>query len=513
MKISIEKIKNELFEEAETRYKIILLFNIISFILTIVFAFLTLIKFNDLFQSLMIYTYFLLFIVLNILFFLWDKKYLKYRNIAEELRMIQFNKANLQIDITPEKKCYLIPRILTNATTSNNVDVSYDTDYFENHNLKFSLLQNIFFTQQNYIYHARFYSSIMWVLFITTIILIIILALSLNITTKGTTIFQIILSFINLITTAKYYLIYQSFKNKSDALKELDAELVKTNSENENKSLSLLIEYNSLIIDSYPTFTCIYKKHQNVLNIAWNERITSLDKAKFLTDFKENIEKDIKHLLLPLKNFIYKGYVIIGSYLDHSFVNGKSDLDILLVFENTNKIHPEEFYNKILNILKIRFGNNLIESPPAFIVKSFGDITIEFTPCVQIEGDRYKIVTSSFQLEEICPQKYSEYFQSCNNDSDGLFYSLARELIRCKYEEHFSISSIYLKIYLSEFIKIPESDKTLLGSLKDLARIQLKKLENPVEPQKPIAPCPDKEKNEVIRKIKKYIKKLENGKS
>ncbi len=513
MKISIEKIKNELFIKAENIYKGMLRLNIITFILTIVFATLTLIPSNDLIKNLMVYTYFLLFLVLNILLFLWDKKYLSFRNIAEELRMIQFNKANLQVDISPEKKCYLIPRILTNTTTSNNVDVNYDTNYFENHNLKFSILQNIYFTQQSYNYHARYYSWIMWILFIITIVVIIIIAFFFNFTTKGTLVFQIILSFINIITSAKFYLIYQSFKNKSAALKELDTELVKANSENENKALSLLIEYNCLVVDSYPTFTSIYNKHQNVLNIAWNERVTSFDKSKLSYDFKESIEKDIKLLLLSLQNLIYKGNVIIGSYLDSSFVNGKSDLDILLVFEKNCDVSPKEFYYEILKVLKIRFGNNLIESLPGYIVKSFGDITLEFTPCFQIEDDKYQIVNSSYQFEEICPEKYSKYFQTRNNDSEGLYYSLAKEIINCKYTEGLSISSIYLKIYLSEFILAPESDRTLLGFLKELSTIQLKNIKNSIEPHKTISPCSEKEKEEILKKIGNIIKVNENGKS
>jgi len=189
-------------------------------------------------------------------------------------------------------------------------------------------------------------------------------------------------------------------------------------------------------------------------------------------------------------------------------------LDILLVFENNYEITPEEFYFEILKILKIRFGNNLIKSLPAFIVKSFGDITLEFTPCIQIESDKYQIVNSSYQFEEICPQKYSKYFQTCNNNSEGLYYSLAKEIIGCKYKEGLSISSIYLKIYLSEYIQAPESDKTLIGFFKELVEVQLKNIKNSVEPHKiMIYPCPEKEKIGVIKKMEKFIKENEKWKT
>lgn len=515
-KISIESIKTDTYKKAEYWFKGIQWFNYISFSINIAFLFLSIKFLSTYIYYIIVIAYVLAFILINVLIFICDKYYSKYRVIAEELRIIQFNKANLNIEISPEKKSYFLPCIIPISTFPYNVEFNYDANYFENQNLKFSLLQNIFFTQQNYTHHAKYYCVRMGFLLFIAIVVAIIGSISIslksNIQGSWILILQFILSFLNLIIATRYLIISKNFQHKAEILKDIDVELVKTNSENENKALSLLIEYNSLLVDSYPTFTCIYNKHQNVLNVAWNERVTSYDKTKLLSDFKDNIEKDLKLLLSSLKKIAFKENVIIGSYLDNSFVNGKSDLDILLVFENNCDITPKEFYFEIHKVLKIRFGNNLIESLPAFIIKSFGDITLEFTPCIQIESDKYHIVNSSYQFEEICPQKYSEYFKTSNYVSDGLFYSLAKEIISCKYEECFSITSIYLKIYLSEFIQDQESDKTLFGFFKELVKNQLKEIENFVEPHKPISPCPEKEKKEILEKIKKFIKENENGK-
>lgn len=510
--ISIESIKIETYKKAERWFIGMLWFNIVNFIFNIVFQVLTLYYLDNPKYHWIIFNYSIFFIILYLIIFIGDKKYAKYRNIAEELRIIQFNKANLNIEMSPEKKSYFLPCVISNTISPYNVEINFNANYFENQNLKYSLLQNIFFSQKNFRYHAGFYLASLLTFLFGTIISAIFFAIFSNCKENGTLIFQIVLAFLNLITTSRYFLIFLSFNHKAEILKDLDNELVKTNSINENKAISLLIEYNSLLIDAYPTLTCIYNKHKNILNIAWNERISSYDKTMLVFDFKENIGKDLKLLLSSLKKYIYKGYVIIGSYLDLSFVNGKSDLDILLVFESTRKIIPKEFYYEIFEVLKIRFGNNLIESLPAFIVKSFGDITLEFTPCIQIERDKYKIVNSNYIFEEICPQKYSDYFQTCNKNTDGLFYSLSKEVIECKYREYFSISSIYIKIYLSEFIQVQESDRTLVGFLKELIKVQLRGIRNSVEPHKTICPCPEKEKMEIIEKIKKFIKDNKNGK-
>ncbi len=512
MKISIESIKNDIYSKAENWYILLQALNFFSFALNLVvlgitFAYIGDSSYNSFFNGSISVSAFIYLLV-----FIFDKKYSKYRDIAEELRIIQFNKANLHVDITPEKKSYLLPNILSKCNTIYDVIIDYNTNYFENQNLKYSLLQNIYFTQESYKYHANFYEFILW--FLSSLLVGILIALSYSIKFQESQIFiiQIILYFFSLITTARYYLIYKSFKNKSNALKELDAELVKTDSANENKAISLLIEYNTLLVDSYPTFNRIYEKYNKVLNVAWNERINSYSKEKLLNDFEEYIKKDITALLTISQNLTFKEYKIIGSFLDDSFVNCKSDLDILIVLENPNQISAKDFYIEIFEILNIKFQNNLVQSKPAFIIHNFGDIIIEFTPCIQMEDDKFLIVNIDNQFEVICPQKYSEYFQTCNANSSGQFYSLSKEVIGCKYREDFSISSIYLKIYLSDFILNDYSEKTLLGFLKELVKTQLKDIQNLVEPNKKLSPCTDEEKTETLDKIEKFIKKHEDGK-
>ena len=311
-------------------------------------------------------------------------------------------------------------------------------------------------------------------------------------------------------------MIFLSFKNKAKSLKELDMELVNTNSTNENKTMSLLIEYNTLLVDSYPTFTCIYKKYQRKLNIAWYQRITSYDKVELKKDFELYIKNDLTKLLSLSKNPIHNNFKIIGSYLDDSFVNGNSDLDILLVFHNEDGIEAKNFYNDIFEILKIKFHNAIVQSIPSFIIRNFSDIALEITPCIDIGNGKYKKViidNENYKFDEICPDKYFEYFKKCNAESEGLFYSLSKEVIKCKYRECFSILSFYLKIFLSEFINEEGSDKSVLGFYKKLMKVKLKDIENPVDKKETLEPCSNEEKKGLTKKIQKFIKKSENEQS
>jgi hypothetical protein len=517
MKISIEKIKNKSYGIAELRFKNIQIINLCIFILNIFYLYWTFSFSNSTYNSTSINIYIIISVFMYILIIIWDKNYTKYRDIAEELRLIQFNKANLHVELSPEKKSYLLPKILDDIINWHDAEIDYNSNYFENQNLKYSLLQNIFLTQNSYGYHANFYLKVLWLLILTIILFLSFLVFFISkVDGNQSFILQIILTFIILVTTTRYYLVYHSFKIKSKALKELDDELTKTNSSDENKAISILLAYNTLLVDAYPTYSRIYNKHKEVLNMAWNERITSFSKETLLIDFKENIEKDLKILLSTSNTFKYKGYQIIGSYIDESFINGKSDLDILLVFEHItertkDKFTPKFFYYNVYNLLKIRFGNNLIKSLPSYIVQNFSDITIEFTPCLKVDNERFKIVNSYYNFEDIFPLKYNDYFKTCNDESSGLFNSLIIKVMKWKYNECCSISSIYLKFYLSNLIMMAGNEISLSGFLKELINTQLNNIDNPIEPNKSISACYESEKAELIEKIQNFIKRTENA--
>lgn len=67
--------------------------------------------------------------------------------------------------------------------------------------------------------------------------------------------------------------------------------------------------------------------------------------------------------------------------------------------------------------------------------------------------------------------------------------------MRWKYKENYSISSIYLKIYLSDFIQAQYSDKNLMGFLTELVRTKLQNIPNPIELDKSIFPCNESDTN------------------
>ena len=155
-KISINDIKDEKYIKAEKRFKTIQLINLITFFLNLFFLCLMVLYVDNSFSKTIINTYIVIILIISVIIFIWDNKYSKCREIAEELRMIQFNKANLQINISPEKKSYLLPYILSTNISTNNIEIDYEANYFENQNLKFSLLQNIFFYTKKLRVSCRF---------------------------------------------------------------------------------------------------------------------------------------------------------------------------------------------------------------------------------------------------------------------------------------------------------------------------------------------------------------------
>ena len=104
------------------------------------------------------------FIILSVstLDFVLDWFYSKNKEKAEKLREFEFNQVNLHLepDSRDLSEFYLeIPRKFRSGDKSLNP--KFNENYFENENIRFNLLENIYLTSQNFKHNLNFYIRVL----------------------------------------------------------------------------------------------------------------------------------------------------------------------------------------------------------------------------------------------------------------------------------------------------------------------------------------------------------------
>ena len=223
----------------------------------------------------------------------------------------------------------------------------------------------------------------------------------------------------------------------------------------------MLINYNTILCDAYPVFDFLYKIRGKQINTAWKIRIDDLFSKSTTHDAYQEILRSNFQDLFGFKLRFKKVLLdFIGSISEDTFINGHSDLDVLLVFElsensQLDEYDPFEFYNQIFKMLRAKYSYNLLESRPAFIVHDFNDLIIEFTPCLKI-AEQYYMVGNSNRWQEIFPKKQSEFFKNLEKATDGRFGAIFKEIKEWKYSNNIQIRSFYLQCFLLKLFDDPE---------------------------------------------------------
>ncbi|MFZ1560585.1 MAG: hypothetical protein WAT37_11710 [Saprospiraceae bacterium] len=461
--ISIETIKEKYYNDAE-RYFVNsqnwqLTFSVLSFLL------LFLILFFDQFKYIIDIGSILLVLGLNIVLIYFNYKYQMNRHFAEELRRIQFNFTNLHLPLSPEDKSHLLPQIIKqNIKEFKDYVVDYNGEYFENQNIKFSLLQNIYLTSQNYKNNSKFYKkwmSLLFLYFVIVLFILIILINSIGIEITFSYIPQVFLILVNLLLGLQVFTISKSFEKKSESLKILDYKISKLGIDQLNEIYGILIEFNIIVSGAYPTRKSIYHRNKSLLNLAWRERIKGLNARDIVPILQDRLFPKITSLFDPNPKLRISEYKIIGSFNNGNFINTKSDLDVLMVFENADNLSPSGFFKSVHRILLNKFGANLKISYPAIILHTINDVVLELVPCIK-KDNKYLIydkVTNAFI--QINYEELQQYFDNLDVNSNFTYSKVVFKMKEWKYENTVNIPSIYLQLKIAEiFGKNVTNNKT-----------------------------------------------------
>lgn len=457
-KISISKIINQKYKSARVWFVLLLFIKLfaISLNLSLFFVDDTIIK-----EEYKVWLTLVILLCVTSLDFLFTNIFSLKSEEAEELRKIQFNQVNLHIESTPEELSYLIAGSTLAQNSAKNIE--FDSSYFENQNLKYSLMQNIFFTSVLYRVHALFYWKVVALYgFLTLSFFGLSLYTSVTIGRLDLLYSKIFITLITSFFAYNFLPILRSFRKKSNELEALDHRLSAINSSNYNEVASVLIDYNNIIINAYPTFEFLYRRKRHQINSAWRIRLKENDSKASVTDeFEKLIKGKVMRLFLPGIKPSYIGVKYIGSIQDRSFIAGKSDLDVLLIFDLEEEMSPMDFYESIYYVLEAKYSFNLRKSIPGFIVHDFNDIIIEYTPCVQAKDEGFKIINNNEEWLTIYPDLHAKYFDELNIKSSFFYRKLLIEIKEWKYDYKIKVSSFYLQIVLSQLIETLDFSRTI----------------------------------------------------
>lgn len=272
IKISIEKLKTQAYVSATNLFGSLLYIKVSAVIINLsIFIFEDFLNIDSTAQAWLTLMIILLVAVIDFFIGIF---YQASRDKAEQLRKIQFDHTYLHVDSSSVENAY----VFANSSLSKNTinEIEYDESYFENQNLKYSLLQNIFFTANLYLRHFHFYvriTGISGALIIVTILGSFAISTMVNSIAIELTLIKIVLFLIISFFTYNVIAIVDSFWKKSKQLKKLDFKLSVISSDRQNEIIALLIEYNTILSNAYPTFGFLYKKIGNNINKSWQARI------------------------------------------------------------------------------------------------------------------------------------------------------------------------------------------------------------------------------------------------
>ena len=437
-KISIEQLKNQAYESARVDFVWSLRIKVAFVVINVLILTERITLASKVNQA--VATLFILLLVTFFDFFMSRRYRTKY-DMAETLRKVQFNYFNYNLEPSPIEKGYLLVDKATPATSEAKID--YNENYFENQNLKFSTLQNIFFTARNYAVHAGFF-GILFLVCAGGIFLAVTAAFfypSISFLPKT------VLFLITVFFAYNFVDIIFSFWIKSKQLKKLDFRLSLTSADEPNQIASLLVDYNTILTNAYPTFNFLYKKHQRTTNSAWQVRLLAAGENDYNY---ESYLSELKLLFQSNGNYNEVDLLLIGSAVDGTFIFGKSDLDILLVVENQiDGVDPQQFYQDIYQILRTKYKSAVRKSRPSFIIRDFGDVVVELTPSLKSNGN-LNVVDESTGWREISPNEHIRYFNEIDSNWSGFFKKVFTIIKTWKYDNNIQVSSFYLQVVLGQ---------------------------------------------------------------
>jgi len=449
--------------------------------------------------------------------------YSKNKEKAEKLREYEFYQVNLHLEPDPEDLSgFYLDMPDKYKSDSKSLNPKFKEGYFENENLRLNLLENIYVTaqnfKQNFNYHIKWLIGAGIIIVAFLFVFFILYTFEIPLASLETSGPQILLIAITSLIAYNFIDIALSFHTKSKQLVILFNRLSDLEG-NTNKIIACLIEYNLILNSSYSTISKIYTKNHDHFLVAWSIRKHEILHKISADQIGQNINNNCK--LLFDKSLHFDCCVTIGSYSAQIEVAGKSDLDILLVFErgNLDSLKSTVFYQSVFAKLKLLYGDNLIESTPSFIIQNFGELTIELTPCFKKDDSTYQIANPKGEWDDIQPQKTNEHFREFNEKSEGRFYKILRVLKEWRYENKIIIvHSIYIQTLLYNVMTegIKKSEQEILLIFYERLKM-LNEIKDPISSTaviKPLKVSDDVNLSnlEEINKAISQIKQMQNGK-
>ncbi len=170
-------------------------------------------------------------------------------------------------------------------------------------------------------------------------------------------------------------------------------------------------------------------------------------------DIIENLKDDLKDQIEGTVNLLFG-----GSIAKHTYVDGLSDVDALVLFDKKELIGntPQQLLNLLAQNLMGRYGKENVRIGTLAVTVSMEGIDIQLLPAQQI-GDSLKISSSDGkEWSQIRPRKFSEVLTKINQQKSGKVIptiKLAKAIVKTLPEKQqlagYHIESLSVEIFKS----------------------------------------------------------------
>lgn len=188
--------------------------------------------------------------------------------------------------------------------------------------------------------------------------------------------------------------------------------------------------------------------------------LKSLSRKMVLSDSeKDSITTSISTLKYRLNYYFsdIKSVSIFGSYARGTILPRKydenSDVDVMIVFDNSNDYKPQSFLNRLKNFAEHYYSTSEIHQSSPTIVLKLNHIKFELVPAY-VEYSSYYIPNGPSNWMYTNPKKLNDDLADCNENNNGKIKPIVRLLKHWNIQKNNrDISSYLLEQTIAENMK------------------------------------------------------------
>lgn len=168
------------------------------------------------------------------------------------------------------------------------------------------------------------------------------------------------------------------------------------------------------------------KAEEQTYNAEFESKVNGLI-SEILRDYNDRDTDQTKQHLESIKKALEKeiegtvDLLFAGSVSRHTYVDGLSDIDSLVILDNCNLAteSPEKAKNYIAQRLSERFPNTLVKEGDLAVTITFSKMQIQVVPAVRCDNDLTISNSTGKKWSKVNPKKFANLLTQVNESNNG----------------------------------------------------------------------------------------------